>query len=156
MTDLMDCMPCNGTGNVLSGARCTFCNGSGRIRPVSEYPAIQAIERAIEEADAAVLREAQVRNAAVVMGITFGQRRRKARLPKWSGQHGSVVKGSVRFDFALGWVVVYSYLLGYETTAKASETFGRWSLAIGQYREHDRMVRERKRLEDFRAVRVAK
>lgn len=84
---------------------------------------------------------------------TYGKEHRKARLPKWSGRHGGIVKGSVRWN-AEGYRVVYSYLLGYESTAKASEVFDRWSLAIGQYREHDRAVRERKKLEDFRSVRT--
>lgn len=78
--------------------------------------------------------------------------RRKPRLPKWGGKHGSRVKGSVRWD-GEGYRVVYPFLIGYESTAKASEVFDRWSLAIGQYREHDRAVRERKKLEDFRSVR---
>lgn len=78
---------------------------------------------------------------------------RKARSPKWGGKHGSRVKGSVRWDGG-GYRVVYSFLLGYESTTKTSEFFDRWSLAIGQYREHDRMVQERKKLEDFRSVRA--
>lgn len=82
---------------------------------------------------------------------------RKARLPKWGGKHGSRVKGSVTWsadESGSAWVVVYSFLLGYESTTHVSERFDRWSLAIGQYREHDRMVQERKKLEDFRSVRA--
>lgn len=75
--------------------------------------------------------------------------RRKARLPKWSGRLGQRVKGSVRFGEG-GYLVTYSYLIGFESTAKASETFSRWSLAIGEYREHDRTVQEKRRLEKYR------
>lgn len=76
---------------------------------------------------------------------------RSAVRPKWGGRHGSVVKGSVKWNGS-SWDVTYSFLLGYETTLRASEPFDRWFLAISQYREHDRTVRERKRLEDFRAA----
>lgn len=75
---------------------------------------------------------------------------RKAVRPKWRGRHGSVVKGSVKWTLD-GYQVVYSFLLGYETTLRETETYALWFMAMNAYREHDRTVRERQRLEDFRS-----
>lgn len=77
--------------------------------------------------------------------------RLKVRRPRWGGRHGSVVRGTVKWN-GDGYRVVYSFLLGYETTLRASETYALWFMAMNAYREHDRTVRERQKLEDFRAV----
>lgn len=77
--------------------------------------------------------------------------RRRARRPKWGGRHGSVVKGSVKWSQRKGgYEVVYSFLLGYETTLHASDVWDRWSTAMNQYREHDRRVWEKQKVERFR------
>lgn len=79
---------------------------------------------------------------------------RRATLPKWGGKQGALVRGSVRWN-GEGYEVIYSYLLGFSTTAKATEVYSRWATAMGEYREHDRTVRERRQLEHFRTTGVA-
>lgn len=78
---------------------------------------------------------------------------RKAILPKWGGRHGAVVKGSVTKVEGV-WKIVYSHLLGYETTTRSPVLYHNWRVAMLDYIEHDRAVRERKKLEDFRSVRT--
>lgn len=88
-----------------------------------------------------------------MVGLRYVPGRRKAVRPKWGGHHGAHVKGSIRWEERLGgYFVTYSFLLGFESTTKKGETFKRWNLAMGQYREHDRAVREKQRLENFRAA----
>lgn len=68
---------------------------------------------------------------------------RKARRPRWHGYYGSRAKGSVRWSAKDGgYRVTYSWLLGYTTTQRASDVWDRWCVAMNQYREHDRHVRE--------------
>ena len=82
------------------------------------------------------------------------QRHRSARLPRWGGRHGDRVKGSVRWD-GTAYLVTYSHLLGYQTTMHARERFDRWSVAMNQYREHDRNVREFQKLNALDVSKVA-
>lgn len=85
--------------------------------------------------------------------VYHGPERRKVVRPKWGGRHGSRAKGSVRWSERHGgYRVHFSFLLGFESTTREAETYARWNLAIGQYREHDRAVREKQRLENFRAA----
>lgn len=79
---------------------------------------------------------------------------RKARLPRWGGRHGDRARGSVSFaadESGSAWVVTFSFLIGYEATMRVSERYQTWGLAMSEYREHDRTVRERQALEKFRS-----
>lgn len=111
---------------------------------VSAYP---EIDEAIATGDIVTLH--RLSRDPLAMNSVYGKGHRRATLPKWGGKHGSLVRGSVRWN-GQGYEVIYSYLLGYSTTAKNTETFSWWFLAIGAYREHDRTVRERRELEQFR------
>jgi hypothetical protein len=74
---------------------------------------------------------------------------RKAILPKWGGRHGSIIKGSVTKVEGV-WKIVYSSLLGYSTTQRAPVMYHNWRVAILDYIEHDRHVREKQSLEQWR------
>lgn len=87
--------------------------------------------------------------------VVSGWRKRRPVKPKWGGRHGSRVKGSVTWSPEEGaWQILFSFLLGYESTTRATERYINWRVAMVEYIEHDRAVRERKKLEDFRSVRA--